>query len=466
MKTKSRLGSFSGWLVVLVAVLGILPFVLMCAYSQPSADDWCMAADTLEKGFWQSNLDFYFGLTGRFFSSALLFMHPMLLSFTAFKFYSLALVVGLVGGMRWAVGAWFPEASKGWKWALVVMASVLFLWGMGSTSQGFYWGTGSAGYTLPCVLFFCLAGLFGRGCLELVWRPRPAVLVAGCFLAWAITGCTEVAMAVFLAHITALNVLFFWRHRCVSRPLLMVLAATLVGVVMVVLAPGNANRTTWYRNEVMHALIPASLMALKLGARQVAVWLVFVPFALFSLVFISIWPAGFQPPRQRAWEMVIFSVLLMLATVFGSLFLSTWSTGGGLPLRALNLMLLFFIIDWGILLAGVVSLLSSYQVELPRAGTLLCLMSFLIFGTTLGATTNNVKTAWRDLLSGDAARYDRECMERYAMIRSSSEQDLVLPEIKARPKSLFFNDLKPDSANWRNTCCARFFHKRSLVVTP
>jgi hypothetical protein len=466
MKTKSRLGSFSGWLVVLLALLGILPFVLMCAYSQPSADDWCVAADTMEKGFWQSNRDFYFDLTGRFFSSALLFMHPMLLSFTAFKFYSLALVLGLVASMRWAVGAWFPESSTGWKWALVIMSSVLFLWGMGSTAQGFYWGTGSAGYTLPCLLFFCLAGMFGKRCLEPDWRPRPVVLVAGCFLAWAITGCTEVSMAVFLAHITALNVLFFWRHRRVSRPLIIVLAATSVGVAIVVLAPGNASRRTWYHNEVMHALMPASLMALKLGVRQVALWLVFTPFALFSLVILSIWPAAFQLPRQRAWELVVFSVLLMLATVFGSLFLSTWSTGGGLPLRAVNLMLLFFILDWVILLAGAVSLLRSFQVEIPRAGVLLALAALLIFGTALGATNNNVKTAWRDLLSGEAARYDRQCAERHAMIRASSEQDLVLPELKARPKTLFFNDLKPDPTNWRNTCCARFFGKRSLTVRP
>jgi len=457
---------FSPALVWLVACIGIIPFILLCAYSQPSADDWYMAADTMEKGFWRSNIDFYLGLTGRFFSSALLFMHPMLFSFTAFKLYSLALVLGLVASMRWAAGAWFPETSKGWKWALVVMASVLFLWGMGSTAQGFYWGTGSAGYTLPCLLFFCLAGMFGRRCLERDWRPRPAVLVAACLTAIAITGCTEVAMAVFLAHITALNALFFWHHRRVSRPLLIVLVATFVGVAMVVLTPGNANRRTWYTNEVNHVFIPAFLMALKLGGRQVAVWLVFMPFVLFSLVTLSIWPAAFQLSRQRAWELVILSLLLMLATVFGGFFLGTWSMGAVLPLRAVNLLLLFFIIDWVILLAGVVSLLRSFQVEVPGAGVLLSLVAFLMFGAALGATNNNVKTAWRDLLSGDAARYDRECTERHAMIRASSEQDLVLPELKARPKTLFFNDLKPDPANWRNTGCARFFRKHSLGLRP
>jgi hypothetical protein len=390
----------------------------------------------------------------------------MLLSFGAFKVYSLALVLGLVASMRWAVGAWFSEASKSWKWALVVMASVLFLWGMASTSQGFYWGTGSAGYTLPCLLFFCLAGLLGRRCLELDWRPRPVVLVVACLIAVAITGCTEVSMAVFLAHISALNVFFFWRHRRVSRPLLIVLVATFVGVAVMVLTPGNTVRRTWYNNDVNHVFIPAFLMALKLSVRQAAIWLVFTPFVLFSLVTLSTWPAAFQLSRRRAWELVILSLLLMLATVFGGFFLGTWSTGGLIPQRAINLLLLFFIIDWVILLAGVVSLLRSFQVDVPRMGGLLSLVAFLLFGTSLGTTNNNVKAAWHDLLSGDAASYDRECMERYATIRASSEQDLVLPELRARPRTIFFNDLKPDATNWRNTGCARFFRKRSLAVKP
>lgn len=453
-------------LIWLVAVIGILPFVLACAYSQPSADDWYMAADTLEKGFWKSNVDFYIGVTGRFFSSALLYLHPMLLSFGAFKVYSLALVLGLVASMRWAVGTWFPESTKGWRWALVVTATVLFLWGMASTSQGFYWGTGSAGYTLPCLLSFCIAGMFGRGCLERAWRPPPAVLAVACLFAFAITGCSEVAMAIFFLHIVALNVLFFWRHRTFSRPLLIVLAATILGVTMVVLAPGNAVRRTWYDNDVHHSIVPATLMALRLGARQMVLWLLFMPFFVFSLAMLAYWPAAFQLARQRAWELVVFSLLLMAGTVFGGFFLGSWNMGGLIPQRAINLLLLFFIVDWTAFLAGVVSLLRSYKVEIPRPGALLAVLTFLLFCAGVAKSGNNVKTAWGDLVSGKAAAYDRECAERHAMIRASAEQHVTVPPLKSQPRTLFFNDLKSDPTNWRNAGCARFFRKASLSLTP
>jgi hypothetical protein len=449
-----------------LALLGVLPFALLSLCAHPSADDWYMAADTLEKGFWRSNVDFYFGLTGRYFSSALLFANPIQLSFDAFKGYSMALVLGLVVSARFAVGAWFPETSKAWLWLLAVMASVLFFWAMASPAQGLYWGTGSVGYTLPGVLSLCVAGLLGSRCLSPEWHPAPLLLVGLALLAPAITGCTEVAMAMLFAHVVALNGVFIWRHHRVSLALLVLLLATLLGVAFVILAPGNANREAWYQNEVHHHLLPALLMAVKLGLRQAAIWLCFMPFFLFSLVVMSLWPGKFELSRRHALELIVVSCVLIAATVFGGFFMGSWSMGAAIPLRAVNLVLLFFIIDWLLLLAGLVALLRSYAVEIPRAGPVLSVCALLIFGAALAGSNNNVKTAWRDLVSGDAAQFDCESAERHAMIRASDKPDMLVRGLQSRPRSLFFNDLKADPANWRNTGCARFFRKHSLGLLP
>lgn len=449
-----------------LALLGVLPFALLSLFAHPSADDWYMAADTLEKGFWRSNVDFYFGLTGRYFSSALLFANPIQLSFDAFKACSLALVLGLVLSARFAIGSWFPETSKAWRWLLALLVSVLFFWAMASPAQGLYWGTGSFGYTLPGVLSLCVAGLLGRDCLSPGQRAAPLLLAGLVLLPLAITGCTEVAMAMLFAHVVVLNALFFWRHRRVSPLLLVLLLSTGLGVAFVILAPGNANREAWYHNDVHHQFVPALLMAVKLGLRQAAIWLCFMPFFLFALVVMALWPRQFQLSRRHAWEMVIVSCLLMAATVVGGFFMGTWSMGSAIPLRAVNLVLLFFILDWLVLLAGLVALLRSHAVEIPRAAPVLVVAVFLIFGAALAGSANNVKTAWRDLISGDAARFDRESAQRHAMIRASQQPDVLVPVLQTTPKSLFFNDLKPDPANWRNTGCARFFRKHSLGLLP
>jgi hypothetical protein len=349
---------------------------------------------------------------------------------------------------------------------LAVMGSVLFLWGMASPAQGFYWGTGSVGYTLPGVLTLCVAGLLSRNCLEVEWKPRPVRQVAAALLAFAITGCSEVAMALFLAHITTLNACFFWWHRRVSRPLLIVLQATCLGVAIVVLNPGNANRQTWYSNDVMHAPIPALLMALKLAVRQVGIWLVFLPFLLFSFVSISVWPKALLMTRQRSWELIAVAVVLMISSVFGGFFLGTWSMGAVIPQRAVNLVLLFFIIDWAVLLAGLIGLLRSLNVWFPQPSLLLAVGAFVLLLASAALLKNNVKRAWCDLLSGQAARYDQECSQRHALIRAATAPDVVVPALTARPATIFFNDLTPDPTNWRNTGCARFFRKHSIALKP
>jgi hypothetical protein len=242
--------------------------------------------------------------------------------------------------------------------------------------------------------------------------------------------------------------------------------ATCLGVALVVLTPGNANRQTWYTNEIHHAPIPAVFMALKLTLRQVAVWLVYAPFALFSVVTLCVWPVELSITRQRAWELIIVAVVLMSGSVFGGFFLGTWTMGAVIPLRAVNLVLIFFIIDWMILLAGLGALLRHINVRIPRLGPALCVCAFSILGASALLMKNNVATAWSDLLSGRAWQYDQESSQRHALIRASAEPEVLVPVLTARPATLFFNDLTTDPANWRNSGCARFFRKRSVALMP
>ena len=451
-----------GVLAVLFAVVGVLPFVLLGMHAHPSADDWYMAADTLEKGFVKANVDYYNTTTGRFTSSAFLFMNPILLSFGAFKCYSVCLVLGLVASARWAVGAWFSDQSRSWKWAAALLGVTLFLWGMASTAQGFYWGTGSSGYMLPAVISLVMAALVGRRSLEPAWRPSVMRLVIIGLLAVLATGCTEVAMALLLLHALAWNALFLWRNRSLSKPLAVMLLAIVLGVALVMLSPGNANRSSLYSNGVNHVL-PASLaLTLKLGVQHIGSWLVHVPFVPFSLIALSAWPVSWIVSRKQSLELIVLALLLMAGGVFGAFFLGAWSMGAALPLRAVNLILFFFIIDWWVLLAGLAGLLRSLDLRLPRPRVLFSVGVFLLLGMAVVFPANNVRNAWRDLVSGEALRYDLQSSWRHEYIRSSTEAEVRVPPLIARPSTLFFNDLTPDPTDWRNTGCARFFHKHSV----
>jgi hypothetical protein len=162
----------------------------------------------------------------------------------------------------------------------------------------------------------------------------------------------------------------------------------------------------------------------------------------------------------------------MVGTVLGGFFLGTWSMGDYLPLRSTNLVYLFFLLDWLLFLCGLVALLRSYGAGIPQLGAPLVLCAFMAFCSSMASGgclpiwggACNIKNAWKDLLGGGAAAYDRECYARYDLIRNSTEADVVVPTLKTRPSSLYFSDLHEDPANWRNIGMADFFQRHSLIM--
>lgn len=457
---------FQNWqqrLLVLFCLFCLLPFVLLAIYAHPSADDWYMAGDTQDLGYWQANANFYKFMTGRFASSALLYLHPMLWSFTAFKVACMILVLSVAPSLRWAVGAWFPEASTAWKWQTALVITTLYLWGMASTAQGLYWGTGAADYTLPAVLYACLAGILGRSCLAPDWKPSKARLISAMLVGFFITGCTEVAMALLFMHVVALNGVFLFLNRRVSRPLLALLIAVCLGITIVMMSPGNSHRSSLYSNDIQHALLPSLLFSLKMGAIRLAGWFTLTPLLLLSLLFLSGSVPGLALPRTRAWQLVGVVLLLLAGTLVGGFFIGAWSMGKTIPPRAINLLGWFFLLDWFVFLTAVSSLLRHHQMTVPVLNPAAFALIFLTLTASLRGP-GNVKIAWKDLLSGAAAAFDRENNARNKLIRESPEADMVLEPLKSRPRSLCFCDLTTDPTFWRNTSCAQFFHKKSLRI--
>jgi hypothetical protein len=291
-------------------------------------------------------------------------------------------------------------------------------------------------------------------------------------LAFCITGCSEIAMALLLLTMVILNLICLRENSRVSFPYIAILLCVVVGIVIVMIAPGNTHRIRWYSNDVHHVPAKAVVMALELGVKQVLVWVVYGLFLPFTLVLIAGWPLEKQITRRKAWEMIAWSILLMAGTVFGGFFVGTWSMGDYLPLRSTNQLFFFFVIGWVVFAGGVAALLNAHRIKIPRLGPVLASSAFLVFigivavgkCKPIWGGACNIKHAWIDLLGGAASAYDKECYARYNLIRTTQSQEVVLPRLKSRPPTIFFSDLSDDPANWRNLGMSAFFHKRRLLL--
>lgn len=81
-------------------------------------------------------------------------------------------------------------------------------------------------------------------------------------------------------------------------------------------------------------------------------------------------------------------------------------------------------------------------------------------------TSNTVVQAYRDWLSGDAARYDTAQRARYATLQATSAPSVGLPPLLVQPTTLFYSDISTNSTLWGNQAYALFFGKKAVWVQP
>lgn len=442
-------------LLLLFAAFVITPFALLCFYAHPSADDWYMAAAGRDLGVIGASVKWYQEMTGRIVQQGITSLHPIRLGVWACHLWCLGYLIGLGAGLHSLISRRLPELDRARRAGFIALALMLYLWVMRSPSQGLYWINGGNTYLLAGILQLHLFARLGPADLRL-GTAAPVIL-----LALAAAWCSELAMGLQFLSLILLGVWHWLEHRQPHRLVIAALIATTLAVAVIFLSPGNDWRAGEYHGAAQGRLIPSLILGGKLAISHLVAWLTFAPFFLLFLLLLAGWPVLAEKNPRRAWLLLALALVMIVGTTWGGFFIGAWSMGQSIPPRAVNLLCLFFVIEWGVLLAAVSAVLHAHGWARPAITPATFLLLLLALTATLRAP-NNVKNAWRDLLSGDAAKFDRECQRRYTLIRDSAEAEVTVPPLRVQPVSLFFNDLKPDAADWRNVGMAEFFHKKAI----
>lgn len=78
----------------IISGLIILPFLFVAFFNYPSADDFVFAYKVKSMGFFQAQYDWYVHWTGRFFSTFMLSLHPLVFnSNLLYKLYAITLIL-------------------------------------------------------------------------------------------------------------------------------------------------------------------------------------------------------------------------------------------------------------------------------------------------------------------------------------------------------------------------------------
>lgn len=474
--------------------LVVLPFVVLCFYSHPSADDFCDAVLRQQFGFWVTQRDLYLHLTGRLFTSVLLTdANPLWLG--GLDFYWLVPLLTLVLVLTSLYALLTAVAGPAWSAGTRALAAavVLALWLLQnpSVAESVYWYNGLAVYTVPAAALLGWLAALVRYWLAATPRHRTRWLVLSLLLGTAVVWSNEIIGPPLLLVVGGLA-LWEWRRGGPRRGALTAAATWFAAALAVsLLAPGNAARAA-----LIGASVPLPLLVLgPLGSSAYLLlnWAssgVLLAATLLALPALSRLVAAAPPALHRlaslrpAQMVGAAGAVLLLLPLAG--LPSYWATGGLMPLRARASLYLLFLLGWfaGVLCGLVVARRTPWlravaaQPVWPQPAAALLWAWLLVNLATdhnlrvahrdLGRASNSAVLAYRDWLSGSARRYDATLRARYRLLRTTPAQRLrvaALP-LTARPVSLLYYDLTTDTTTSINEGYAQYFGKQAVWTGP
>jgi hypothetical protein len=425
-------------------LLGLLPFLILTLFCNPSYDDYCHAAKTLELGFIDTQKSFYNTWNGRYFSMALLSLSPVTGgSFTGYKIFALVIILlTFISIFLFLSVILLPGAAPVDRLIAASLVTALFSNQMPDITEGYYWMPATVCYQLANVLtlFFFVLVVKSQ---EKSRSARAVLLSFAFFPVVAITGSSEPSMIFLLLLLTSITVKAFAIRSSKRHLWLAFLTVAAVCAFVVVAAPGNAVRGSHFPERhrfffsVGHALIEAARYSVK--------WVTNPAFVLSTILYVPVADSFSDRSvllKRHFYIHPLTALLLLLVIIFLGFFAPLWSMGLVGPERTMNQVYFIFLLGWFINISVCVGYFKEKQglviSRLPVYVYLICvpLIPLALF------CSNNTRAAIKDLASGRAYHYDQAVRERRKLFELCAREGISncpvtknedLPETTSNP---------------------------------
>ena len=472
--------SEKGWPTAASAGLGAallalwLPFFLLCLFAYPALDDF---SESTWGSLWESQRDRYLGYTGRFAGTLLQALNPLhwdsLAAYRAGAGLRIALFIFSAHVFLRATNRSVVTASPRGLLVLQTLVWTAFLSALPSPPQLFFWHSASVLYLFPLAVLLLLLALLVNQCQGRYRGPTASfALGAGFFF---VAGTVEVLPLLVLTFAVPALARAWRRSPGWVRPLSIVIVVTLAGLSINLLAPGNDVRQAQMDASSRTSDLPGlASLVISRAARSCVQWGgrldVVVPALLVAPLFWRLGRRGLRLPNPLA---IAGATILGLVVVYC---VPLWGLGFS-PVRVRNVALFAFVMG---LFAFVAAATVRLAAVARRGRTLgLGILILVAIGTAVGVVRvpaeNKVILAYRDLVSGTAASYERAERRRAEAIRAAEDTDVVVPPLKTIAHSLVpkvvrlkhgGEDVLAEDPRcwWGNNNYARYFGKTSLRV--
>ncbi|NBC24748.1 MAG: hypothetical protein GVX78_03940 [Bacteroidetes bacterium] len=459
------------WYSTLGLAVGLLSFYLYLSFfSVPAVDDYTFAYVVKEKGLLAAQEYWYTSWTGRYSSSFLISLNPLLWqSLVLYGLYSFLLICLTFFSLHYFIRSIF-QASR-FKLGYILLAlicTLLFLDKMPNLTDGFYWMPGAFTYQLANILLAFLLGLLIRINRSSSSASTNRKYVWALLVVLLVCGTNEVAMLLSV-FFTGLNfIIRSLQHSRLKKLDLLLAAATILFASVMYFAPGNEGRSSNFSE-----LSSAKNIGLALDASfneihyRISKWS-FHPFILTVITGVSLGLINktrnvFKKPNSLillVLGMLICGYLVVLLSVFPAFYVEH----DVIQTRTLNVTFWVFLL-FSIGLAYLLSLFVQtdtikgfrWQKGLMPFLCLLALV-FLIF------SNGNQINAISDVIYGSAFDYRSQYKKRNSLMRACESDVCTLPAFNSFPHTVYHSDLLVDKGDWWTSSFKSFYKKDKIII--
>jgi hypothetical protein len=441
--------------VVLTSILVSLAF-----YDHPSADDYDCTIQTLQHGFFKAQYYWYIDWYGRYFSSALVSLNPLIIgSFFGYKLMAALLIILTLCSIYFFINSIFRGSSLLEKLFLAFLFFFSFYLLMPSPVQCYYWFTAAYTYQTSNVLtLFLFAVMIAK-----FRKPSLMVIIISSLLIIAIVGSNEFAMFVLVMFLSLLNLVRFVVDKKIHSYYFILILVALVSTIIVFIAPGNAYRASLETNNFKFLFSLES--AIKAAVNVLSHWWWVSLLIIFATFKITAEKIAVKPESKI--ESIYFNPFLVLLFIFAVIsagfFTCYWSLGRYPPLRTIN-NIYFYLLTGSVYVGACAAvMIKRKNIKIPQLPfvhlAVVILLMIYVF-----KFYNNVGVAYHDLKDGVANAYNREMNSRYQKLNSNDCRKCPVKKLKNIPKTLVFTDISEETDATMIASFKVFFKKDSIYV--
>lgn len=433
---------------IIFFVLGIAPFFILAFYILPNLEDY--AESIISNPFWHVKY-LYLTYDGRFFTSIMFaFFNPLKIGwYTGYKLLSLVLMCFFIFSVHELVKQVFYHFSNQTKFLFSGFFILVFFCGTPQIPYTFYYMISSYIYFLPLSFFILLiASLFK---LFYVKKTKLKIYIS-CFVAFLIFGVAG-SNELYLIPLLFLVILFsfkFFQSKKDYQPLIIIWSALLVSYFIVFTAPGLKTHFTSSDNSGYNFsyYLESVLKTIQFSHHYIKTW-IFNSFPIWSLfvlmAFYLLKEKSIIDTINKIKLLYIFAILIIsMLFIYLLVFPYVWSTGDQANQFYDQLYILPFVFFITIAVFIFTQVLKRLQDHLSfkELNSKFFFMLIALVLIIFIAFDNNMKTAYKDILSGEAYKYHsklkiniRKSIE-FSQSKARKEKTLELCSLKICPKSI------------------------------